>query len=103
MIKWWRRWRAKKRHEKQLRECQEDGHFLVRAGEMQEARMVGGAPVPLDKKPEFEIFGCKCGYHEVNDAGTKAPYRRDYLDGERLKKTASIGHNITDGGAIEKG
>lgn len=101
ILAWWRRRKARIKHEKQIQECREDGHFLVRSGELTPATMKGGAPVPTGK-PDFWLFSCKCGYSEVNDVGTVGPYRRTWDDGEHLKKTASIGYGITEGGQLGK-
>lgn len=94
MIKWWRRWRARKRHEKQLALCRKNGHTLDRKGAIQSGRLVDGVAVPTNEPEEFAIFGCKCGYHEVNETTIKAPYTRSWEVGEELKRTASLGDGI---------
>lgn len=87
MMAWIRRWKARRAHEKQLRECREDGHNLIRTGELTPGKMVGGSAIPVGK-PHFWLFACKCGYGEVNDVGTASPYRRPFDEGLRLMEEA---------------
>ena len=89
MIKWFKRWRAARAREALIRICREDGHFLAHSGELTPHKMVGGVPVPTGPA-EFWLYSCqnKCGYGEVNDP-RKAPYRRDFEEGERLKRQHS--------------
>ena len=55
---------------------------MTKRGEMTPGKMAGGVPVPIGK-PDFWIFGCPCGYNEINDVGTQN-YRRDYLEGLKM-------------------
>ena len=86
MIKGLKAWNEARKLEKRLIYCRLNGHTLERCGEMNEARMIGGAPVKQGP-PVFWLFSCinKCGYGEVNDVGTRSPYARSYIEGERLK------------------
>lgn len=84
MIGMFSRWRARRRHERQLALCKQFGHSMTRSGELTPAKEVGGVSVPTGPA-EFWIFSCKCGYSEVNDVGLGS-YVRSYADGEKLKE-----------------
>lgn len=81
-----KQYRARRKREKQLRTCREDGHFLTHSGELTPSKLVGGIPIPVGRA-EFWIYSCPCGYSEVNDPKMR-PYRRSFEEAERLKLEA---------------
>ena len=85
MIGWIKSLIATNRRARLIKECQTNGHVLCKSGELSPAVM-GPGGIPLaNGSAEFWIYGCPCGYNEV-DVPLKKPYRRSWKDGEGFKK-----------------
>ncbi len=96
MIKWIKKLIAVRKREAQLKICRKEGHFLQKSGEMSPHKMVGGVPVKIGP-PDFFIYGCACGYSEINDPG-KSSYFRPFEEGLKLIREASIDKSTITGG-----
>lgn len=85
-MRWLDRLLSKRRHDKQIRACKKEGHFLVyKGGVVTPHTIVDGAPVPSGPAA-YWIYQCLCGYNEANDMNLK-PYRRSWAEAEAFKKS----------------
>lgn len=89
MIKFFRNWRRRRRQEAQLKICRYEGHWLIKNGFTQDGKIIDGSPFGVGPETAW-ILTCKCGYGEVTPVGT-APYRRSYLEGEKMKQAQGVG------------
>lgn len=88
IINLFKQWQANRRRTKILSGCRAVGHQLNKIGEGREQEIKAGVPIPCPGPAALWVMGCKCGYSEICDCGTK-PYVRSFADGEKLIKEQS--------------